>query len=245
MESIVVYCTSCGEANAEDAKFCYKCGKAMYVSELSIKNQLELMVLSSLNCGRKIDVTLDMDHFVCQFCGHEHIIRRNGNLISLLPVEKEGRHELSKFDQVINGSDLVTIDQNIQRLMDEITIFEKHVTEKTEQLKKVSKLSWKILWLLLLLPAVILVWGNLIRIINRWLNEWIPDSIIGSIYTFTMYIGIFATLIILLILIVKKIPSQKNKNRLRQVQTELTQAQIELQARKIQLDQLQKNTVER
>lgn len=48
----------------------------------------DFITLSCPSCGGKLAITSDLERFACQFCGHEHIVRRSGGTVSLEPVMK-------------------------------------------------------------------------------------------------------------------------------------------------------------
>jgi ribosomal protein S27AE len=47
------------------------------------------ITLTCPTCGGKLQITSDIERFVCGHCGNEHIIKRAGGIISLTPVVEE------------------------------------------------------------------------------------------------------------------------------------------------------------
>lgn len=46
----------------------------------------DFMTLTCPTCGGKLQITEDIDRFACAYCGSEHIVRRSGGVVSLKPV---------------------------------------------------------------------------------------------------------------------------------------------------------------
>lgn len=44
------------------------------------------VTLSCPTCGGKLEITQDIERFACGYCGNEHVIRRGGGIISLIPI---------------------------------------------------------------------------------------------------------------------------------------------------------------
>jgi hypothetical protein len=93
------YCPSCGNSNPTEAAFCLSCGSKFPaftpqgVGAATPQQQAippaphsDFITLSCPSCGGKLNITSDIDRFACQFCGHEHIVRRSGGMVSLEPV---------------------------------------------------------------------------------------------------------------------------------------------------------------
>ncbi len=103
------YCPSCGTPNPAEVFFCFSCGKKFPIleSQQPVINpaavnspvqpisgmppipqpaQSDFITLSCPNCGGRLQITSDLNRFACQYCGHEHIVRRDGGIISLEPV---------------------------------------------------------------------------------------------------------------------------------------------------------------
>ena len=61
------------------------------------------------NVRAKLEVTSDLERFACRYCGHEHMVRRAGGVVSLLAVT-EG------LKQVQVGVDKTAAELAIRRL---------------------------------------------------------------------------------------------------------------------------------
>jgi predicted RNA-binding Zn-ribbon protein involved in translation (DUF1610 family) len=89
--------------------------------------QSDFITLSCPNCGGKLNITADIDRFACQFCGHEHIVRRNGGMVSLEPVMQVMKSIDANIGMVGAGvnrlgfsSEKQVAEQTIARLKEEI-----------------------------------------------------------------------------------------------------------------------------
>jgi hypothetical protein len=47
---------------------------------------VDIFRLTCPSCGGKLLVSKDLDRFACEYCGNEHVVKRNGGAVSLAPV---------------------------------------------------------------------------------------------------------------------------------------------------------------
>jgi hypothetical protein len=97
------FCPNCGTPSSIEAAFCLSCGSkfpaftpqgaaapappaAPTMPLIPRSPRGDFITLSCPNCGGKLNITADVERFACQFCGHEHIVRRNDGGVSLEPV---------------------------------------------------------------------------------------------------------------------------------------------------------------
>jgi predicted RNA-binding Zn-ribbon protein involved in translation (DUF1610 family) len=89
----------------------------------------DFITLSCPNCGGKLNITTDVNRFACQFCGHEHIVRRNDGMVSLEPVMKEINANLNLVGVGVSklgfSSEKQVAEQTIARLKGEIAEIDK------------------------------------------------------------------------------------------------------------------------
>jgi Flp pilus assembly protein TadB len=78
----------------------------------------DFVTLSCPNCGGKLQVTPDLERFACAYCGHEHVVRRGGGIVSLSPV-------VEGLQQVRAGVDKTSSELAIRRLREEISALER------------------------------------------------------------------------------------------------------------------------
>lgn len=69
----------------------------------------DFITLSCPSCGGRLEITKDMDRFVCAHCGNEQIVRRAGGTISLAPV-------MAGLQKIQASTDRVGAELAIQRL---------------------------------------------------------------------------------------------------------------------------------
>ncbi|MGE5569297.1 MAG: hypothetical protein ACM3S5_09705 [Rhodospirillales bacterium] len=79
--------------------------------------------LNCSNCGAKLDIYDDMDHFACGYCGTQLVVRRRGGTVSLRAVEQA-------IERVRVGTDKTAAELAIVRL-----------EKEREQLKKAYEQS--------------------------------------------------------------------------------------------------------
>lgn len=73
----------------------------------------DFITLACPSCGAKLEITNDLDRFVCSYCGQEHIVRRGGGIVTLSPV-------IGAINQVQKGVDRTAAELALQRLPKEI-----------------------------------------------------------------------------------------------------------------------------
>ena len=73
----------------------------------------ELVTLTCPSCGAKLEIGEDIERFACSHCGNEHIVKRSGGTISLMPV-------LEQIKKVRAGVDKTASELAIKRLKEEI-----------------------------------------------------------------------------------------------------------------------------
>ena len=73
----------------------------------------ELVTLTCPSCGAKLEIGEDIERFACSHCGNEHIVKRSGGTVSLMPV-------LEQIKKVRAGVDKTASELAIKRLKEEI-----------------------------------------------------------------------------------------------------------------------------
>ena len=74
---------------------------------------IEFVTLTCPTCGGKLEVGKDINQFACGHCGNEHVVVRQGGLISLSPVEQN-------IAQIQKSTDKTAAELAIKRLSEEI-----------------------------------------------------------------------------------------------------------------------------
>ncbi len=240
MDTNVIYCTSCGAANVAGARFCAKCGAPIQAAEPSApaSRPSDFITLSCPNCGGKLEITPDMERFSCKYCGHEHLVRRTGGVVSLAPVVEGLKRVETKFDQVLSGSDRLAAEQTIQRLKTEIPELEKRVAEKELALKRLTPHPTMrgISISLMIFGATLL----LMFLINPGNEDYFSPIVWWAICG-----GFFGIMSIIAGLTMLVSATGGKKDAIEKVKAELTQLQADLQNRRQQLEQLHHYTAER
>jgi DNA-directed RNA polymerase subunit RPC12/RpoP len=73
----------------------------------------DFITLSCPSCGAKLEITQDINRFACSNCGREHIVKRNGGIVSLSPV-------VDAINQVKSGVDKTAAELALERIPKEI-----------------------------------------------------------------------------------------------------------------------------
>jgi predicted RNA-binding Zn-ribbon protein involved in translation (DUF1610 family) len=236
-----ISCPFCGTENVADSKFCYKCGRpvpAAVQAAPSVKTS-DFITLSCPNCGGKLEVGLDMQRFTCKYCGLEHLVRHEGNSISLSPVVEGLKRVEGKFDQVLTGSDRMAAEQTIQRLKAEMPEYERrfaywNTLMDCEPKKPISK-AW------IVICSILAIITGPFFILFTVMNIVVSYATVTVI--FNILLGIFFISSIIVLIRGKQI--KKKLEKLPLVQQQYQEAEAELRNRKDQLAQLHRYTAER
>lgn len=164
MDENKIFCTSCGSSNDLNSRFCYKCGFPLKTPSTFAPPvpSSDFITLSCPNCGGKLEITSSTDRFACKYCGHEHLVRHQGNEILLTPVVEGLKQVASKIDQAIVGSEKLAIEKTLSRFSDEINERQKQLYQKEENLRSIlahkTKLRHKMGWGIFVVILGFLIW---------------------------------------------------------------------------------------
>ena len=74
----------------------------------------DVITLTCPSCGGRLQITPDINRFVCAHCGNEHVVRRSGGIVSVQPIV-EGLHSIQK------GTDKTASELAIRRIQEELS----------------------------------------------------------------------------------------------------------------------------
>lgn len=115
----------------------------------------DYITLSCPACGGKLQISDDIQRFVCAHCRNEHIVRRGGGVVSIAPI-------VEGLGRVQQGTDRTAAELAIARLTKEIADLEVQLEElRAMPLTKIVKaspqeqISWllSVLFLLVMCPS--------------------------------------------------------------------------------------------
>ena len=194
------FCPNCGRANTALSQFCLACGsKFPAITAPPAAPQppaapapADFITLACPSCGGKMHITANIERFACQFCGHEHIVRRSGGVIALEPVMQAIGQINQNISQVGDGINRIygsaekqASEAAIQRLKAEIADIQKKAETAGNLTRNV--------WLAAVLSGGAAVFG--------WVASYAEngvDSSLESMFTiFGLAFTIFTALIIL------------------------------------------------
>jgi hypothetical protein len=75
----------------------------------------EFVTLTCPSCGGKLQITSDIEQFVCGHCGNEHIVKRGGGIIAIAPI-------IEGIKKVQTGTDKTASELAIKRLKEELKV---------------------------------------------------------------------------------------------------------------------------
>lgn len=87
-----------------------------------------MISLTCPTCSHKLQITDDIERFVCKYCENEHIVKRSGGIISLVPITESIRAVGAKLDRV-------NIQLEIQRLTQEREILTRQALAQLELIR--------------------------------------------------------------------------------------------------------------
>jgi len=244
MENNQIYCSSCGAANQIEANYCHKCGKKIAIIPTPNTNvqNTDFITLQCPNCGGKLQVGNEIHRLTCQFCGLEHLVRKDEGAISLAPIVDSINKVAGKFDQVLSGSDRMAAEQTIKRLKTEMPEYEnrmricqeKYNREVNRKPSKFGKIILNLVSILCMIWILLVIIGILFTS-----DEPVPPEVIVTV--------IIAVFLLVLSRIGIRAMKKKadNSEIILSLRNELDKVQKEYQERKNQLDQLHRYTAER
>jgi hypothetical protein len=264
MENESIFCINCGTQNDLGTKFCYKCGSL--IKNASSSNSSNFISLNCPNCGGKLEVTPDIDRFTCKYCGNEHLVKRNGNNISLTPIVEGMKRVEQKFDHILNGSDRMAAEQTIQRLKAEMADLQRLYSEKKASLSLAEKnfgnnvnyskedftdkskfgkknTTYGIL-LCLPIPIVFTILGTLS-------DTRLNSSFLSTLFAMLMIFSFLTGIVLIIVGSVtksktnKQLKAIKNGEILRNLGSEIVQIEDQLKDYKKRLEDLNRYTTER
>lgn len=89
----------------------------------------DYVTLSCPSCGGSLQITKDIERFSCAYCGNEHIVKRQGGVVSLIPV-------IETLQTIRAGTDKTASELAIARLKPEIEGIESFVEEVKASITK-------------------------------------------------------------------------------------------------------------
>ena len=116
----------------------------------------ELVTLTCPSCGAKLEIGEDIERFACSHCGNEHIVKRSGGTVSLMPV-------LEQIKKVRAGVDKTASELAIKRLKEEIREIQSRMPA-VEEGSFIKVMNWFMgLFVLATLGAILTgEWGDII-----------------------------------------------------------------------------------
>jgi ribosomal protein S27E len=91
----------------------------------------DFITLGCPSCGGNLAVTKDADRFACPFCGREHLVRRSGGHVSLVPI-------VEKLDRIGEGVDRHASELAIQRLREDRRSLKERIKKQQDRVR-----DWK------------------------------------------------------------------------------------------------------
>ena len=95
--------------------------------------QGDFITLSCPNCGGKLNITPDINRFACQFCGHEHIVRRHDGMVALEEVMGQISENINMvgtgIHRISGSAEKQASEIAINRLKEEIVVIQKKIEE--------------------------------------------------------------------------------------------------------------------
>lgn len=77
---------------------------------------IDVVTLTCLSCGGKLEITKDIDRFACAHCGTEHIVRRGGGIVSLDLVLDELAEIEAKVNRTASKVAIGQLEEEIEEL---------------------------------------------------------------------------------------------------------------------------------
>ncbi len=85
----------------------------------------DFITLGCPSCGGNLAVTSDAERFACPYCKREHLVRRSGGHVSLVPI-------IEKLERITEGVDRHASELAIQRLREDRRILKKRIHQQQD-----------------------------------------------------------------------------------------------------------------
>lgn len=95
---------------------------------------MEAITLTCPSCGAKLQITNDLDRFACGHCGNEHIVKREGGIVSLRPI-------VESLKKITVSTDKTALELAINRLNNEIAELESKYIEFFDEMKRAKTMQ--------------------------------------------------------------------------------------------------------
>ncbi|MCE1248088.1 MAG: zinc ribbon domain-containing protein [Firmicutes bacterium] len=83
-----------------------------------------MIKLSCSSCGAKLELTDDIDRFVCLHCGTEWLVNRSGGIASLKPVEEKLARLEKKTDKVVENTEIIADQIRMNKIANRIAVLQ-------------------------------------------------------------------------------------------------------------------------
>lgn len=183
------------------------------------------VVLSCSNCGARLEITPDIDRFVCLHCGSQQIVRRGGGIISLQPL-------VQGVERVQRGTDKTAAELAIPRLTKEIA----EVEEELRRIESTPDAQWLERPVLDNITPVVILVGLGSVVLFLWVVNLVNVAIVATLLAAPLMLWIFsrsqreqrAEIEKWLdeVAVVKAATSQAPRNRLAMLQRKLRENQL-------------------
>lgn len=87
-------------------------------------------------CGGKLEITDDIEHFSCSYCGNEWIVNRSGGIVSLRAVEEKLEKIEKQTEEIAKHSKVVADEIRVKKLKEDIRLLKKTLKEEKEKDEK-------------------------------------------------------------------------------------------------------------
>lgn len=185
----------------------------------------DFISLACPSCGGNLRITSDADRFACKYCGREHLVRRQGGILTVTPV-------LEKLDRIVSGVDRSASELAINRLRSEIGQLKDQVEDRwgymdSWQHHMARNVSSKIMW-------IVGVWA-LALLLSLCMGGAVQSSLIG----FVLGIPVAAGFTVLIIWQMRS-SRQRIERKLRNAQDDITDLKRRIQQKQDELDRHRK-----
>ena len=92
----------------------------------------DFFTLTCPSCGGKLQITNDIDRFACGHCGTEHIVKRGGGVVTLVPI-------LNEIKNVSMGVDKTASELAIARLKKDVRDIQFLIRKEENRIQNVRK----------------------------------------------------------------------------------------------------------
>jgi ribosomal protein S27AE len=180
---------------------------------------LDFVTLSCPSCGGKLELSQEIDRFVCAHCGTEHIVRRAGGIIALKPVVDEIGKVRVGVDKTASELAIIRLKGEIAQLNQALQELQHNFSQEQKQFQQTRNELETISCSMILIGSMLFL--VVLGMVGAAISITVENS--GSTFDVDRYSPIASVifLVVLIVVLVKNPKRWLNRKRLEQLHAKI------------------------